>query len=71
MRTREKIMFSVLGLLIFFISGGVACTYSTAGSINLGLAVTLGLLVFITAGATACTYTNSKIAKRKEPQVAN
>ena len=71
MKNRAKIMFTVLGTLIFFISGGVACTYSTTGGINAILAVVLGLLIFITAGATACTYSNNRIAKRRETQISN
>lgn len=69
MRTREKVTFAVLGIMIFFISGGVACTYSTQG-INWTLVTVLGLLIFVTVGATACTVSNSRIAKRKENQIA-
>jgi Tfp pilus assembly protein PilX len=58
-------MFSVFGVLIFFISGGVTCTYSSTGAINPILAVILGVLAFFTAGAAACAYSNSRIAKQK------
>ena len=67
MKLKEKVIFSVLGVLIFFIAGGVACTYSTTGVVNLGLAIMLGILVFFTAGAGACTYSN-KIDKQKVNQ---
>jgi hypothetical protein len=69
MKIKEKILFGVLGTLLFFVSGGVACTYSTTGAINIALAAVLGTLIFITTGATACTYSNNKIAKRKETQI--
>jgi len=58
-------MFSVFGVLIFFISGGVACTYSITGVVNLGLAIMLGVLVLFTVGAGACTYSN-KTGKQKD-----
>jgi lipopolysaccharide export LptBFGC system permease protein LptF len=65
MKTTEKVMFAVLGTIIFFISGGVACTYGGSGAINPILAVILGITVFITAGAAACTYGNNRVAKQK------
>jgi hypothetical protein len=65
MKLREKVTFSVFGVLIFFISGGVACTYSGTGVVNPVLAVILGVLVFFAAGAAACTYGNNRIAKQK------
>ncbi len=70
MRNREKVVFAVLGIMIFFFSGGVACTYSIANAVDPILAVTLGFLVFIIIGASACTYSNSKIAKKRENQIA-
>ena len=68
MKLREKVMFSVFGVLIFFISGGVACTYGGTGVVNPVLAVILGVLIFFTAGAAACTYGNNRIAKQKANQ---
>jgi hypothetical protein len=68
MKTIEKAMFAVLGTMIFFISGGVACTYSGTGVVNPVLAVILGVLVFFTAGGAACTYSNNRIAKQKANQ---
>ena len=65
MKLKEKLMFSTLGLLIFFFSGGLACTYSNTGAINPALAVILGVTAFFTAGGVACTYGNNKIAKQK------
>jgi hypothetical protein len=70
MNVKEKITFGVLGTLIFIVSGGVACTYSTTQAVNPVLAAILGILVFVTAGATACTYSNSKIAKQSENKIA-
>ena len=32
MKTTEKVIFAVLGTMIFFISGGVACTYGGSGA---------------------------------------
>lgn len=71
MRLKEKIAFAVLGLLLFFVSGGVACTYSTTNAINPALAVTLGVLVFLTVGAAACTIGSNRIEKRKTGQVTH
>ena len=68
MKLKEKVMFSVFGVLIFFISGGVACTYSGTGIVNPVLVVILGVLVFFTAGGAACTYSNNRIAKQKANQ---
>jgi hypothetical protein len=68
MRLKEKIAFTVFGVLIFFISGGIACTYGGTGAVNPVLAVVLGVLVFLTAGTAACTYGNGKIEKRKTNQ---
>ncbi len=65
MKLKEKVMFTVFGVLIFFISGGVACTYGSTGAVNPVLAVTLGVLVFFIAGAAACTYSNNRIAQQK------
>jgi uncharacterized membrane protein len=65
MKLREKVMFSVFGLVIFFLFGGVACTYSTTGGVNIALAAALGVVVFLTSGAVACTIGNGRIAKQK------
>ena len=69
MKLRDKIAFAVFGVLIFFVSGGVACTYGGTGVVDPILAVVLGRLVFLTAGAAACTYSNGRIAKRKASQI--
>ena len=71
MKLKEKVTFSVFGILIFFISGGVACTYGNTGSFNPVLAIILGTLVFFTAGAAACTYGNNRINKQKIHQTPN
>jgi hypothetical protein len=68
MKLKEKVMFSMFGVLIFFISGGVACTYGGTGVVNPVLAVVLGVLVFFAAGAVAFTYSNNRIAKQKTNQ---
>jgi len=65
MKLKDKIAFAIFGVLIFFVSGGLACTYGGTGVINPILAFILGVLVFFTAGAAACNYCNSRIAKRK------
>ena len=65
MKTIEKVMFAVLGTMIFFISGGIACTYGGSGIINPILAAILGITVFFAAGAAACTYSNNRVAKQK------
>jgi hypothetical protein len=70
MRLGTKIFFVVMGVLIFFVAGGVACTYSPANGVNLILVSLLGVLVFVAAGGVACTYSESRIAKRKETQPA-
>ena len=68
MKLKEKVTFSVMGLLIFFVSGGIACTYGGTGAVNPVLAVILGVLVFFTAGGAACTLGNNRIAKQKANQ---
>lgn len=69
MKLREKVTFAVFGLLIFFISGGVACSYGSTGSVDPILAVVLGVVVFFAAGAVACTVGSSRIDKRKTTNV--
>ncbi len=71
MKLKEKISFAVFGVLIFFVSGGIACTYGGTGAVNPYLAVALGVIVFFAAGAVACTYGSSRIEKRKASQVAS
>ena len=71
MKLREKLVFSVFGVLIFIIFSGVACTYGGTGVVNPVLSVILGVLVFFTAGAVACTYGNNRIAKQKPNQTVN
>ena len=68
MKLREKALFTVLGLSMFVVSGGIACSYDDAAIIGQVLAIVFGALVFVTAGAVACIYSNSRIAKRKATQ---
>lgn len=68
MKLKEKITFAVFGLLIFFVSGGVACTYGSTGAVNPILTVALGTLVFFAVGAAACTIGGSRIMKKKAAQ---
>ena len=70
MKLKEKVIFSVMGLLIFFVSGGIACTYGGTGAVNPVLAIILGVLVFFTAGGAACTLSNNRITKQKANQTA-
>jgi hypothetical protein len=70
MRMKDKIAFTLLGLLIFFVSGGVACTYFGTGAVNTALAVVLGVLVFFTVGGVACTVGGNRMQKKKAAQVA-
>ena len=65
MNTKQKVAFAVMGFLIFFVSGGIAFTYSTTNVINPMLAVILGTLVFIAVGGSACASSNNKISKTK------
>jgi hypothetical protein len=69
MKLREKITFAVFGVLIFFVSGGVACSYGSTGSVNIILAVVLGVIVFFAAGAVACTVGSNRMEKKKAAQV--
>jgi lipopolysaccharide export LptBFGC system permease protein LptF len=69
MKLKVKIAFTVIGLLIFFLSGGVACSYGSTGSVNPILAVALGVIVFFAAGAIACTIGSSRIDKKTANQV--
>ena len=71
MKLGEKIFLFVLGTLIFFVSGGIACTYTVTNGVNLILVGALGVLIFIAAGATACTYSNNKISKQKSSQTSS
>jgi lipopolysaccharide export LptBFGC system permease protein LptF len=68
MKLKEKITFIMFGLLIFFVSGGVACNYGSTGAVDPILAVVLGVIVFFAAGAVACTYGSNRIIKQKERQ---
>jgi|GEM_PF-2303377 hypothetical protein len=70
MKMKEKAVFIVLGLLIFFFSGGVACTYGGTGTVDPILAVALGLSVFFTVGAAACTIGGNRVAKQKTNKVS-
>ncbi|MCW4002711.1 MAG: hypothetical protein NWE95_02220 [Candidatus Bathyarchaeota archaeon] len=69
MKLKEKIAFAVFGLLIFFLSGGVACSYGSTGAVNPVLAVVLGVVVFFAAGAVACTVGSSRMEKKKATQL--
>lgn len=66
MKRTDKIFVTVLGLLMFFVSGGIACTYVTG--VNLILVGILGVLIFVAAGYVACTVGNNRIEKRKASQ---
>jgi hypothetical protein len=65
MRTRDIIVFAVLGILISIVAGGMVFTFNTTNVINPILAVILGVLIFITAGGIACTYGSRIITKRR------
>lgn len=69
MKLKEKIAFAVFALLIFFLSGGVACSYGSTGAVNPILAVVLGVVVFFAAGAVACTVGSSRMEKKKTTQL--
>ncbi len=64
MKLWTKAFFVIMGLLIFFFSGGVACTYFSTG-VDLVLTTVLGVLVFVTAGGIACTFAGTRIKKQK------
>ena len=70
MKLWAKVFFVVMGILIFFVSGGVACTYSATSGVNLILTATLGVIVFVTIGGVACNYSESRIAKQKESKIS-
>ncbi len=65
MKAWAKILFVVLGTMIFFVSGAAACTYTPATGVNMILVGILGTLVFLTAGGAACVYNEGKITKTK------
>ncbi len=62
MKRTDKIFIAVLGILMFFVSGGIACTY--ASGLNLVLVGVLGVLIFIGSGYVACTIGQKRIQKR-------
>jgi len=70
MKLREKIAFAVFGFLIFFLSGGVACSYSSTGAVNPIVAVLLGVVVFFVVGAVACSVSSNRIERRKTVKVS-
>ena len=70
MKLWVKVFFVVMGVLLFFVSGGVACTYSATSGVSLILTAILGVLVFVTVGGVACTYSESRIAKEKESKIS-
>lgn len=63
MKRADKIFIAVMATLMFFISGGIACTYSSG--LNLVLVGALGFLIFITSGYAACTYSMRKTEKQR------
>lgn len=63
MKRADKIFVAVMATLLFFVSGGVICTYSTG--VNLILVGVFGFLIFIASGYAACTYSQRKIEKQK------
>ncbi len=65
MKTWTKILFAVLGTMIFFVAGTTACTYTPATGVNMILVGVLGTLAFLTAGGAACVYNEGKITKTK------
>jgi hypothetical protein len=69
MKLKEKIAIAIFGVLIFFVSGGVACSYGSTGAVNPILAVALGVIVFFAVGAVACTVGGSRMEKKKSTQV--
>ncbi len=66
MKRTDKIFLAVVGTLMFFVSGGIACTYSTG--LNIALVGILGVLIFVTSGYAACTIGGRKIERQKASQ---
>ncbi len=69
MKRADKVFVTVMAVFLFFVSGGVACTYSAVEGVNLVLVAVLGILVFVASGYAACTIGARKIAKRKAGQI--
>jgi len=63
MNLKEKLLLTVLVISIFFVIGGIMCTYYTTYTIDLGFVALLGGLVIITIGVIACSRSRSKITK--------
>lgn len=60
MNSTDKKFATVLSILVFFVSGGVACTYTPTSGVNLVWVGTLGLLLFIGVGYVACTRNGNR-----------
>ncbi len=67
MKRTDKIFLTVVGTLMFFVSGGIACTYFTTG-LNIVLVGILGVLIFVVSGYAACTIGGRKIERQKASQ---
>lgn len=63
MKLRDKILISVLGILIVVNIGAIACTYYSTGLVDLILVVALGSLVFLDSGVIMCSRNSGGIAK--------
>lgn len=63
MKLWEKLLLTVLVILIFFVIGGIMCNYFTTYTIDLIFVALLGVLVFVTIGVVACSRSRSKITK--------
>ena len=63
MRSRDKILILVLGIMIFVNIGAIACTYYSTGVIDLILVIALGSLVFVDSGVIVCSRNNGGVAQ--------
>jgi len=59
MQRRDKIVFTVLMIAIFFVIGGIACNYYNTFMIDPILSIILGILVFVDAGVIMCSRSKS------------
>lgn len=62
MQRRDKIVFTVLMIAIFFVIGGIACNYYNTFMIDPILSIILGILVFVDAGVIMCSRSKSIVA---------
>ena len=60
MQLRDKVVITILLIAIFFVIGGIACTYFTTYIIDPILVILLGILIFVTIGAIMCSRGKSK-----------